>query len=216
MIFFKRTLPLIVAFTFGIVAIVLYFIPHQAAQTAFTQLVNWDRIIAAFALLIGIHSLVRMHWRKIEHKQAGWAYSAILIAALVLTLAIGLYNDGMWFWNKRESAGALPWIYDYVFKPAGATMFSVLAFFIASAAYRTFRARTVPAALLLTAAVITMLGQVPLGRLISHWFPDISLWLMMVPNAAVKRGILLGVALGVISTSLRIIFGIERAYLGGD
>ena len=214
--FLKRTLPLLVAFFFGVTAMVLYFVPHQAARDAYTQLVNWDRTIAAFALIIGIHSLLRMHWRKTARRQEGYAYSIILIAGCVLTLAVGMYNDGMGFWSKRESTGALPWIYDYVFKPAGATMFSVLAFFIASAAYRTFRARTVPAALLLLAAVVTMLGQVPVGSLVWDQLPDVALWLMMVPNAAVKRGILLGVALGVVATSLRIIFGIERSYLGGD
>ena len=60
-----------------------------------------------------------------------------------------------------------------------------------------------------------MLGRVPIGALISDFIPWTSQWLMAVPNLAAKRGILLGVSLGAIATSLRIIFGIERSYLGG-
>ena len=60
-----------------------------------------------------------------------------------------------------------------------------------------------------------MLGRVPIGAYISDYVPAAADWLLNVPNLAAKRGILLGVSLGAIATSLRIIFGIERSYLGG-
>jgi len=63
--------------------------------------------------------------------------------------------------------------------------------------------------------VIVMIGRVPIGAYISDALPASMQWLMTVPNLAAKRGILLGVSLGAIATSLRIIFGIERSYLGG-
>ncbi|MEK7369523.1 MAG: hypothetical protein AABZ62_07640, partial [Planctomycetota bacterium] len=65
------------------------------------------------------------------------------------------------------------------------------------------------------AAIIVMLGRVPIGALISEYLPMAADWIMGVPNLAAKRGILLGVSLGAIATSIKIIFGIERQYLGG-
>ena len=107
------------------------------------------------------------------------------------------------------------WLFDNVMVPLDATMFALLAFFMASAAYRTFRARTPEATVLLVVAVIVMLGRVPIGEMFYKHMPQISEWFMMVPTVAAKRGILFGVALGSIATSLRIILGIERSHLGG-
>ena len=216
MVFFKRQLPLMVAFIFGIIGIVIGYVPHQSFEDLYTELVGWDRLLAAFALLLGMYSLLRMHYKRIERKEKGFGFSIILWAGFMITFAAGVYNEGDWLFERRASHGSLSWIYDYIFKPAGATMFSVLAFFIASAAYRTFRARTTTAALLLIAALVVMIRQVPVGDMISPRIPELSTWLMEIPNAAVKRGIFLGVSLGVVATSLRIIFGVERAYLGGE
>ena len=108
------------------------------------------------------------------------------------------------------------WIYDHMFVPCNATMFSLLAFFIASAAFRAFRARNVESALLLIAAVLVMLGLVPVGRAISPVFPAIEEWIMTILNTAGRRAIMMGAALGGIATGLRIILGIERSHLGSE
>ena len=83
------------------------------------------------------------------------------------------------------------------------------------AAYRAFRARNPEATLLLAAAVIVMLGRVPLGELVLPALGPISEWILSVLNASARRAILIGISVGAIAMSVKIIFGIERGYLGG-
>lgn len=215
MLFLRRTFPLIIAFTFGMIGIGIYYIPHGVAQEMERELSRWLRIVFAFAFFLGFFSLMNLHWGRIRRKQAGWGYSLIVYISFVVMLFFVLYNDGNGPLQPQAQEGGYRWLFMNVQVPCGATMFSILAFFIASAAYRTFRARTPEAAILLVSAVVVMLGRVPIGAYISDAIPQASQWLMAVPNLAAKRGILLGVSLGAIATSLRIIFGIERAYLGG-
>lgn len=108
------------------------------------------------------------------------------------------------------------WIYDHVFDPCNSTMFALLAFFVASAAFRAFRARNVEAALLLAAAILVMLGRAPLGRSLSDVFPDFAQWLIDIPNNAGRRAIMMGAAIGAVATGLRVIVGLERSHLGSD
>ena len=214
--FLSRTLPLAIALVFGLLGIAVYYIPHSYAQS-FEQEVGgkWVRIIFAFSYLLGLYSLLNLHWQRIRQHVVGWGYSFVAIASFAVMMVFVIYNDGLGPFAAQAKAGGYNWLFQYVQRPCSETMFSILAFFIASAAYRTFRARTPEAALLLIAAVIVMLGRVPIGQEISEYFPLVSDWLLTVPNLAAKRGILLGVSLGAIATSLRIIFGIERSYLGG-
>jgi nucleoside permease NupC len=108
------------------------------------------------------------------------------------------------------------WVYDHVFAPCNATMFALLAFFVASAAFRAFRARNVEAALLLGAAIIIMVGRMPMGRWLSESLPDIAQWILDVPNNGSRRAIIMGAAVGAIATSLRVVLGLERSHLGSD
>lgn len=108
------------------------------------------------------------------------------------------------------------WLYDHVFDPCNSMMFALLAFFVASAAFRAFRARNAEAALLLFSAILVMLGRAPLGRTLWDGFPEISQWLIDIPNNAGRRAIMMGAAVGAIATGLRVIVGLERSHLGSD
>lgn len=122
---------------------------------------------------------------------------------------------------KVQYYNPFQWIFDFVYQPLQATMFSILAFYVATAAYRAFRARTAEGTLLLLAAFLVMIGRVPIGQWISTQlgfvsFPEIQEWLMSVPTKAGQRAVLIGASLGVVSASLRMLLGLEQTYLGTE
>ena len=213
MIFLRRQLPLLITMVTGLLFAGQYYVPHPASEQLLTSVTKWLQIIGGFALVLGIISLFQLHAAKIRRQEAGWGYSLVLYAGIVVTVLVGLWNGG-----KETIDGAMTsfgWIYSYTLVPLQGTMFAILAFFIASAAYRSFRARSREAAVLLVAAMIVMMGRVPLGEYILPISGDLSGWILNVLNAAVRRAILIGVSLGAVALSLKIIFGVERSYLGG-
>ena len=146
MLFFTRTLPLIFAFAFGVVGIGIFYVPHAGAQMIELELTLWVRIVSAFAFFLGLVSLINLHWGRIRARQAGWGYSAVVYASFLLMFAFILYNGGNGPFSPQAREGGYQWLFLNVYVPCQSTMFSILAFFIASAAYRTFRARTPEAA----------------------------------------------------------------------
>ena len=204
----KRTVPLAIAFIFGVGLIIQYFVPHPVSQQALGMTQRWATIVVFVSLLLGIGSLFQSHWRKISAQSPGWGYSALTLTVLLLTILAGFHQ------KNDKAGGPLLWAFNNAYAPMSATMFSLLGFFIASAAFRAFRARSLEASLLLGTAVIVMLGQVPLGAHIPG-VSSLSAWILGVPLTAAKRALTFGIALGSIATALRIIFGIERSYLGG-
>ena len=204
----KRTVPLLIVIILGLLFAAHVFIPHKISQNFYYEwYMPWIKVVGPFAIVLGVGSLLMVHTNKIKRKTPNWGYSLVTIGGLVVTTAVGF------IWGIRTGTPFM-WIFENINVPLGATMFSLLAFYIASAAYKAFRARSVEATVLLIAAVIVMLGRVSIGNAISHWIPDATEWILNVPNLAAKRGIGLGVGLGMTATSLKIMLGIERTYLG--
>jgi len=214
----KREFPLFITAAIGLLMILSFFVPHQVVSVPADYFQACVIIVLAFSYFLGGANLLRVNFDAIYKREALWPYKLVLIVALVATVAIGL-AEGKGFLNQGMRS---KWIYDYLYSPMQGTMFALLAFFIASAAFRAFRIRTTEAALLAAAALIVMLGRVPIGNLMTGWLPEpvrlqpVQEWIMNWPQNAAKRAILIGAALGVMATGLRVILGIERSYLSGE
>ncbi|MBW2368541.1 MAG: hypothetical protein JRH15_11725 [Deltaproteobacteria bacterium] len=227
----KRTIPLLITGISGLVLIVAYFIP--AIQKWGEVVSIWFDILAGIAIVLGIGNLLKHHLRKISDRNAGWGYSAVILASLLITLFVGLLKIGVtpnpmypgYPWSgayNAQGSGAL-WIYNAVLNPITGTMYGMLAFYIASAAFRAFRAKNLEAIVLLGTAFIVLLGRTVAGVFLTAWMPDylpalrlenLTTYIMTLFNTAGNRAIMIGVALGVASASLRVLVGIDRSYLG--
>jgi hypothetical protein len=205
----KNRLPIAIAFASGMLMIVAFFGRGAVVDRVSGEALLWQTIVAGFALLLGVVSIVRVHWERITSRHRDRVYSVVLLVCLAVMSISGVFFG-------IGSGTLFDILFETVQAPMMATMFSILAFFIASAAYRAFRARSVPSAILLLTAVLVMLGRIPMGQLIYENLPAWANWIMVVPSVAVQRGIIIGAALGAASMSLRVILGIERTYLGGS
>jgi hypothetical protein len=229
----KRTLPLIITTIAGIILILSYFIP--AAQAWGEDVTVWFDILAAIAFILGGGNLLKSQLQKVSDKRPGWGYAAVTVIAFLGTLAVGLlkigvapneqYPDHAWSGEYNVEGSAFWWLYAYVFAPLTSTMFAMLAFYVASAAFRAFRAKNIEAILLLGTAFIILLGRTYAGVWLTNAIPEDGSWaglrlenvtetIRTVFTTTGTRAIMIGIALGVASTSLKIILGIDRSYLG--
>ncbi|HVP06558.1 MAG TPA: hypothetical protein VMS71_01860 [Candidatus Acidoferrum sp.] len=217
----RRTVPVVIAFLSGFVMLVSFFFnPDRSILGRIeSEVLSWVSIVAGFSMLLGVVSIVGVNWRVVRDRREGWGYKAITLVA-VFVMAIPAMLPVSWSPLFGDGSGS---IYDWLFQNLSATMmgtmFAMLAFYIASAAYRAFRARNAEATILLLTAILVMLWRIPMGeaflRLFSDKLPDIiNTYVMNGVNLAVQRGIIIGAALGAASMSLRIMLGIERTYMG--
>jgi len=224
----RRNIPLIITFITGMVLILGYFVTRGPLHTLYESFSDYFAIITVFAFILGGGNLIKVHLRRIANRAKDWRYSMVTMVGFTVTLIVGMFKIGApggWGAAVVEPESWLQFIFDGIFTPLAATMFALLAFFVASASYRAFRARTKEATILLVAACIILLGRTPIGGWLTGWLPpelsfldlpNLANWIMAWPNTAGQRAIMIGIALGVVATSLRIIFGIERNYLGRD
>ncbi|MFN8547028.1 MAG: hypothetical protein U0527_03415 [Candidatus Eisenbacteria bacterium] len=199
--------PVFVTFLTGALLIAIFFIPHHEAQNTQSTILEWADVVYTFALILGTLALWGSNQKKVTRREGGWPYALVTLIAIGVTTVLGVVQG-------VEDGTAVGWIYNAINAPLASTMFSLLAFFIASAAFRAFRARNVEATLLLATAIVMMIGRVSIGEFIWKGFPPLTEWLLDVPNLAAKRAVAIGVGLGAVSTALKIIIGIDRSYLG--
>jgi hypothetical protein len=107
-------------------------------------------------------------------------------------------------------------LYNGLFNQLGSAMFALLGVYIAAAAYRAFRIRSVESALMMGAALVVMLGQISFGRLLSDDLPAMRQWLLEVPNSAAFRAIRLGAGVAGLMLAIRMWLSIESSPVSSE
>lgn len=188
--------------------------PLTQARPALGQAVQ---IIFSFALLLGIWNLFQIHGRAVAKRSRNWYNSAAFFAAFFSILIAGLFMQG----GSKIGTSLFTILFQGFLTPLDATMFSLIAFYIVSAAYRAFRIKSMESVLMMVSAAIIMLALVPAGAIITSWLPktgvlsafrleNIGYWILIGPNMAAQRAIAFGVAVGALAVGLRIWLSLER------
>lgn len=252
----KRLLVVTLTFLGGLFYAVEFFLPpHPITEetrivgwnlTSTAQVVGKaSQVVAGFTFLLGVYNLVRIHGNTLRRRREGWQYSLSFFLAFTAMVVAAFWRDwytwfgtpGMadtvplWIRDTRPENAALPHdaytlLFEGLYRALESTMFSILAFYIVSAAYRAFRIRSGEAAVLMITALILMMGQVPLGMAVTNFIPTgpsflgvdwsllrietFSQYILTAINAPVQRAIGFGLGLGALAMALRIWLSLER------
>lgn len=249
---FKKRMTMVLSLIAGSFFLLEFLMPASVSiggrtignpLTPYVQpLANAQLIFLSLALMLGIVNLFRINGRLVIRRRPGWWNGLAFFFGFFAMLTMGMLQFYYPATMTDAQVAALPplaetvasgraqyagWyqvLFTGAFNSLGATVFSLLAFYIVSAAYRAFRVRNTEAVLLLMSALVMMLGLTPLGTYFLTGFIDpngpyaflkldsISEWILTVLNGAAQQALLFGVAVGLIATSLRIWLSLERGH----
>ena len=208
----------IIIFGLGFFYAIVYYVAAPGIvdlQGVSDQLLAYLTAMLTAGFAIGIINLIRIHTSRVRKKQATWKYSAILLFFLFAMALLSVIASPF---ALDPQATVIPasviafstpiwnFLYYKMLVNINSSIFSLLAFFIASAAYRAFKARSLESTILLVAGLLVIIGQAPLADLVWPGFGIIRDWILAFPNTAGQRGILIGAALGILAFSVRRLF----------
>ena len=205
-------IPIALTILATLLQVIPYYFDIPALDSAAGTVSNSVLLIVACATFIGVISVMQVHGKRGQRRVEGWYYSVIVMVLVVVMALTGLPIP-------EAGLGTVNPIYNFLFTnamtPLSGTMYSILAFFITSAAFRAFRARNIEASIVLVAGTLMVCSNAPLLVNALPLFKEAGLWIRNIPNMATMRGVIIGAALGSIALAVRTLMGIERGYLRG-
>jgi len=198
----KRTLPVIIGALSGLIVLAAVFLPQQGGSIL-AVILSWVIVIAAVALLEAIASLVLTHLRFIIAGKKGFLLSLVLVISFAVTLGFGLARG-------VEDPVFLKWVSAFI-RPIETALLGLVALVMMSAAMKIFRERGWSALTVsfgISAVVFLILG---LGFLQNLNLPQLNAAISFVEGLPMigARGLLIGIGIGLLMMSFRVLFGME-------
>ena len=204
-----RFVNILVAVVCGLIVLLGYFIPSPWLQSIRSPLLNWAVIMSGVAGLVAILNLVfKVHWKRLRSANTSKVYSFIIFLGFFGTLLAGILlgpaNAGF-----QQAVIAIQ-------VPVQTSLTAILAITLSYSSIKILQRHrnwmglvfflSVIVFLVLNSGVLAGFTTIPILR-------DFLSGLHQVPVAG-ARGILLGIALGSLTTGLRVLIGSDHPYNG--
>jgi len=223
----RNFFPVVVAVGSGVITLTFFFLrDYEFVGDGFPLILRWVTTLTAFALLVGITNLFLVHIRKVSAFSSGWGYSIVVVLGYIFVFGMWLMSavvkflvDYQFVSTENETIAGLmnlgqqtvDFMFAYVQTPVEATLSAMLAVILILAGARLIRKqRNWTAALFVIISVALLISLAPIGMF--SFLTNIRALFIDTVALGAMRGIILGVALGVIATGLRVIVGVDHPY----
>ena len=218
---FRTPISVAIAIGFGIIVLLGYFFGTNTSGEITllgilrSYFLQGAVVVAGAALLVGVYNLTAVHAKKIRQRDEA-IYSFITVLALLLTLLVGIYDLVMTYLQGEPGLRYSRWIFENIQLPIESSLMAIIAISLTYAAIRLLSRRlNFMSAVFSVVVLILLIGAIP--AVAASGFNIISSfrnWILSVPAVGGARGIILGMAMGIIATGIRILMGTDRPYGG--
>ncbi len=202
------SINVIIAMSAGIIVLFGYFVNIPTITALRSVLMQWAVLLAGVAVLIGVWNMFSVHIEKVKQKKNGYVYSVVFIFFFLVIVIVSI------------PAGFKPiqaMVLNGILVPAEVSLLALLSVTLIYGIFRLFKTKlNYTSIIFLLTAVLVLLGTGPfpvIGQIpLFHDYVIPFITNNLVSGGA--RGILIGAALGILTTGLRILFGKDRPYGG--
>jgi hypothetical protein len=205
----KRWLTVFVA---GVVGLIVLLDAVGIVTPLAFWLVSWAATLTALALLVGLLSVAGTHLRRVRQRAPDWGYSLILLAGMLAVIITGIFGGADVRLQQSLAEEPIRVFFSTVYEPLASSLLALLAFFSLSAALRSLSQRRPEAWVIVGVALVVLLSQLaPVATL--PFVGSTMQWINDYVVLAGARGLLIGVALGTLVASMRVLLGFDQPYI---
>jgi hypothetical protein len=204
----KGILSTSIAILVGMIVLLGYFFQIPILSDIRSLILDWAVTLAAIMVFIGVLNLLSYSNARINSKKKGGFYSLVLIISLLVTLGLGLF--------LKPGHPVMNFIFYSIQLPVEKSLMALLAVTLLVASINLLRRQpNLFSIIFLGTTLLILIGTVPLPFGELPFVGDyIRPFIAQVLAASGARGILIGIALAVVTTGVRVLLGADRPYGG--
>lgn len=201
----RRFLPIVVGGIAGVLVLVGVVQPNPVSS----GVLEIVQILVAAGVVLAILTLFRSHLRRVRARQAGSWQSVVVIIAAIAAFALQFAADLV---PGAALSGLSADVLRYVYQPLGASVLALLTFWAIRMSWRALQVRPRDAGIVVVVAALLLVASGPWAALVPGLAAVVG-WIEAYPAVGVARGLLLGVGLGALIASIRLLIGFDQPYL---